>query len=139
MTAVSLQWGPRWPPLDAEFVVGRGFAGRHLARAVLATPTRLAGLRGVLSPDVLALTGADLPWVDGVEYFGREEGAPWLLMPTTRECSVRAAWLEHRFRATSGAIDWPCLLLGETELELLPVGRVGALEFAQLERWCARD
>lgn len=129
-----LHWSPRWPPLAAEYVVARGAAARALAAVLLAAPERLARLRGVVAGDVLALTGEDLPWVDGAEYFGRDGAAAWLLMPTQWATSVPTSWLERRYRAVR--VDWPCLLLrdGATQL-LLPVGLAAAIDARRLADW----
>jgi hypothetical protein len=124
----------RWPPLAPEFVIARGAAGRALARALLENPTRLATLRGLVSGDLLAVTGADLPWVDGAEYFGRDGSASWLLVPTSLAASVPTSWLERRYRAALPKLDWPCLLVGR---ELLPVGRAAALHPPLLQAWSA--
>ena len=82
----------RWPPLTPEFVIARGAAGRALAQSLLENPARLATLRGLVSGDVLALTGEDLPWVDGAEYFGRDGSASWLLVSTRVGTSVPFRW-----------------------------------------------
>lgn len=125
---------PRWPPLEPEFVVARGVAGRALARSLLMTPARLATLRGVVAGEFIALTGLELPWVDGVEYFGRDGTSSWLLVPTRTVTGVPTSWLERRYRAAQPKADWPCLLLPGPVL--LPVGRAAALHPPLLEAWC---
>ena len=124
----------RWPPLEPLFVIARGAAGRALARSLLANSSRLATLRGLISGDVLALTGEDLPWVDGAEYFGRDGSASWLLVSTRATTSVPTSWLERRYRAAMPTLDWPCLLVGNA---LLPVGRVAPLHPPLLLAWLA--
>jgi hypothetical protein len=126
---------PRWPPLAPEFVIARGAAGRALARSLLETPARLARLRGLVSGDVLAVTGDELPWVDGAQYFGRDGGASWLLVPTQVATSVPTSWLERRYRTALPQLDWPCLLVGD---ELLPVGRAASLHPPALQAWVER-
>ena len=124
----------RWPPLAPEFVIARGAAGRVLAQGLLGNPARLATLRGLISGDVLAVTGDDLPWVDGAEYFGRDGSASWLLVSTRVASPVPTSWLERRYRAALPQLDWPCLLVGEA---LLPVGRAAALHPPLLVAWLA--
>jgi hypothetical protein len=126
--------GMRWPPLEPEFVIARGAAARALARSLLATPSRLANLRGLVSGDVLAITGNELPWVDGAEYFGRDGAASWLLVPTTLVQPVPTSWLERRYRAAFPKLDWPCVLI---EGSLLPVGGAAPLHAPALESWSA--
>ena len=124
--------GLRWPPLEPVFVVARGNAGKALARLVLAAPSRLEKLRGLVSGDLLALTGPDLPWIDGTQYFGRDGDSSWLLVPTHQVLDVPTSWLERRYRAAFPQADWPCLLVAK---ELIPVGRAAALHPPLLERW----
>jgi hypothetical protein len=124
----------RWPPLEPEFVVARGEAGRALARVLLADPARLASLRGLISGEVFALTGAELPWVDGAEYFGRDGASSWLLVATHQAQAVPTSWLERRYRAELPKLDWPCLLLSSG---LLPVGRAASIHGPALEAWLA--
>ena len=132
----------RWPPLEPEFVVARGEAGRVLGRALLAAPARLGGLRGLVSGEVLAITGTELPWVDGAQYFGRDGAASWLLVPTHEVHDVPTSWLERSYRAALPQLAWPCLLLpaavAGARVSLLPVGRVGALHPPLLQAWCER-
>ena len=127
----------RWPPLAPEFVVARGAAGRALALSLLADPARLAAVRGLVSGDLIAVTGVELPWVDGAEYFGRDGGAAWLLVSTCRASGVPTSWLERRYRAALPQVDWPCILL-QPDGVLLPVGRAASLDGAALRAWCDR-
>jgi hypothetical protein len=136
---MQVTWTARWPGLNPEFVLATGSAARSLAMKLLNDPARLSTLRGVVSGDSLALTGDELPWVDGAEYFGRERDTPWLLVPTTHAPSIPASWLEHAYRARVPEVRWPCLLrrVGD-ELSLLPVGNAAALDPVRLEAWCRR-
>lgn len=134
MTALALHWAPRWPPLAPEFVMARGAPARALATLLLASPQRLDALRGVAAPRLLALSGAELPWVEGVEYFGREPGASWLLLPTERAPSVPSPWLERRYRRALPDAGWPCLLVPEP-LTLVPVAKCAPVGAAMLAAW----
>ncbi|MFO0595018.1 MAG: hypothetical protein U0228_06930 [Myxococcaceae bacterium] len=136
----ELHWAPRWPTLQPEYVVVEGEAARALARRLAGSP-RLAQLRGVVAGNVLALTGDELPWVDGAQYFGREPDAPWLLVPTAQQAmrgalSVPASWLEHAWRSSQPGVDWPCVVrdVGGVPV-LLPVGRAGPIDPIRLEAW----
>lgn len=101
---ISVAWRPRTTPLDTVGVAARGEAARFLARRLLARDDEaLARLNGVAAPELLVVLGesADLPWVDGAVYLGRDAAAPFLLLPTTREPAVPLPLLERAFvRAT---------------------------------------
>lgn len=101
---ISVAWRPRTTPLDPIGVAARGEAARSLARRLLAREDEaLARLSGVAAPELLVVLGesADLPWVDGAVYLGRDAAAPSLLLPTTREPALPLPLVERAFaRAT---------------------------------------
>jgi len=129
-------WRPRTAPLDPVGVAARGVAARALARRLLAREDKaLARLSGAAAPDLLVVLGeaAELPWVDGAVYLGKDASAPTLLLPTTREPSVPLPLLERAFARTVAAppplavlLDPP--LVASTEA-VRPILR------ATLERW----
>jgi len=103
---ISVAWRPRTTPLDAVGVAARGEAARSLARRLLARDDEaLARLNGVAAPELLVVLGdsADLPWVDGAVYLGRDAAAPSLLLPTTREPAVPLPLLERAFARAADA------------------------------------
>jgi hypothetical protein len=143
MNAPALRWASRWPPLAAELVVAKSSSSqgnplRALVHRLLASPSRLAGLRGLAAPGVLVVAGGELPWVDGAEYFGRDPGAPWLYLPTTRSPSVPAAWLEQRYRRALPDAEWPCVLLPEP-FTLVPFARAAPVDAQALRAWADRE
>lgn len=138
MSGPALRWAPRWPPLVPELVVARAEALRALVQQLLASPARLAGLRGLAAPGVFVATGAELPWVDGAEFFGRDADAPWLYLPTARAPSVPAAWLERRYRKAHSDAAWPCVLVPEP-LTLIPFARAAPLDANALRAWAGRE
>src|SRR5687767_9313735 len=88
---LSLEWRKRAEPLAPCAALGLGAAAsRLLARLLLADDEQLGRLRGVGSGGLIVLLGAeaDLPWVDGIRYFGRDAAAPDLLLPTRYEPTV---------------------------------------------------
>jgi hypothetical protein len=109
---IPLCWRLRAEPLDPVGMAVRGAAARTLARRLLARDDEALGrLSGVaapdLLPDLLMVLGeaADLPWVDGAVYLGRDAAAPSLLLPTTREPAVPLPLVERALLArarTSG-------------------------------------
>ncbi len=68
----------------------------RLARRLLADDGTLDKVQGLVAPDLLVVLGeaADLPWVDGVAYLGRDDAAPSLLLPTHLAPTVPATLLE---------------------------------------------
>ena len=130
-------WAPRWPPLAPAYAVG----GRALAKRLLANAQALPTFRGLVAGPRLAVTGSELPWVDGVEYFGRDGACGWLLVPTHSRPPFPTAWLEQRYRLALPGADWPCLLLPPggalREATLLPIGRAAPFERSQLAAWSA--
>jgi len=95
---ISLTWHVRAEPLAASAIVGYGIAGLQLGRRLLELGDEsLALLKGVAGSGLLILTGdqKSLPWVDGVQYLGRDPAAPSLLVPTTLDSAVPIALLER--------------------------------------------
>lgn len=121
-----MAWRPRRTPLDPVGVAARGEAARALARRLLAREDEaLARLNGAAAPELLIVLGdsAELPWVDGAVYLGRDAAAPSLLLPTTREPSVPLPLVE---RACSRTVEAPppfALLLDPPLLTSLQAAR----------------
>lgn len=89
-------------------MAARGEAARALARRLLVRDDEaLARLSGVAGPELLVVLGvaADLPWVDGAVYLGRDADAPALLLPTTREPSVPPVLAERALVAWAQALN----------------------------------
>jgi len=105
---IALTWRPRTTPLDPLGMAVRGDAVRALAKRLLARDDEaLARLSGVASPGLLVVLGeaADLPWVDGAVYLGRDADAPSLFLPTSREPTAPLPLVERALLArarTSG-------------------------------------
>lgn len=136
---ISVVWRPRRTPLDPVGVAARGEAARALARRLLVRDDEaLARLSGAASRELLVVLGdsADLPWVDGAVYLGKDTAAPSLLIPTTREPSVPLPLVE---RAVARAAKTP-----PPFAVLLEPPAVASLEAARpmlrstLERWLTR-
>ena len=89
-------------------MAARGEAARALARRLLARDDEaLARLSGVAGPELLVVLGvaADLPWVDGAVYLGRDADAPALLLPTTREPAMPPVLAERALIARAQALN----------------------------------
>jgi hypothetical protein len=130
----NLTWSPRWPPLAPECVVVRGASAKNLARKLVGEPGRLARYRGLVSDDALVLSGPELPWAEGAQYFGRDAGSGWLLVPTTQTASVPTAWLERRYRAALQSVAWPCVLVPDP-LTVIPLGSAAPFDPQRLAAW----
>jgi hypothetical protein len=84
----------RSEPLVPAAAAAAGAVARRLAARLLAhgddALAKLAGVaRGGAEPVLVVLgEAADLPWVDGVLYLGRDPRAPALLVPTLLEPDV---------------------------------------------------
>ncbi|MFN0122042.1 MAG: hypothetical protein ACKV2V_16220 [Blastocatellia bacterium] len=99
---IGIYWRLRDVPLAPVAVCAQGTVAAALRARLLRLPdAALARLRGVAGQDLLIVMGAaaDLPWVDGVIYLGRDARAAQLLMPTTQEPNVPAPLLERALLA----------------------------------------
>jgi MoxR-vWA-beta-propeller ternary system protein len=133
--ALAVGWRPRARPLDPAAVYAAGEAAAALARACLGRPLP-ASLRGVWAPEMLALCGpaGELPWAEGVDYFGTDPAAPALLLPTHSEPSVPAALLE---RAVLRAVAAPPVLVVPHPPRLVSVARARPFGPERLRAWLA--
>lgn len=132
-------WRPRRTPLDPIAVAARGPAARALAQRLLARDDEaLARLSGAASRELLVVLGdaADLPWVDGAVYLGKDTAAPSLLLPTTREPSVPLPLVERAFARAAGAAPPFAILLEPPVVASLEAAR--PVLRATLEEWLHR-
>ena len=83
MSGLPIRWRAAEPPLLPCAVAAWGHAAALLMDRLLQRP-QLTGLQGVVSDVGVVVLGAatELPWVDGVVYFGRHPEAPGVLLPT---------------------------------------------------------
>ncbi len=129
------RWVERAVPLAAGAVVAEGSAASVLVRRLLAEPA-LRPLRGVRATiadgSFLVLLGSsgDLPWVDGVRYFGVDPEAPGLFLPTTLAPIPSAALL---LRALGRLGLEPPLLLLAPGGGAVPLGAARPIERKTLE------
>jgi len=133
---ISVVWRPRTTPLDPVGVAARGEAARSLARRLLARDDEaLARMSGAAAPELLVVLGesADLPWVDGAVYLGKDVSAPSLLLPTTREPAVPLPLLERAFARAAKAPPPLAVLLDPPLLASLEAAR--PILRTTLERW----
>lgn len=118
MNAGFVTWSDREPPLVACAVAAQGSVAKELANRLLhLDDAALLRLAGVAGPNTIVLLGdeADLPWVDGVLYLGRDPLAPSLLLPTRMEPLVPTAnLLERAMKGRFETLSPPLAILPET-------------------------
>ncbi len=131
--AIAVGWRPRARPLEPAAVFAEGAAAEGLARACLGRAST-AALRGAWAPGLLALLGpaGDLPWAEGVAYFGCDPSAPALLLPTHSEPNVPAALLE---RAVLRVAPTPPVLIVPGPPRLVPLARARPFGRERLRAW----
>jgi hypothetical protein len=125
-------WTDREPPLVPCAVAATGDTARRLAQRLLELDRAIfSRLYGVAGQTTLLVLGAEanLPWVDGVSYLGRDAAAPELLLPTHIEPLVPTAnLLERALRKRFSKYAPPLAVLpltmtvisGHGALQLLP-------------------
>jgi hypothetical protein len=115
---VPVAWTPREPPLVPAAAIACDRAAFALADRLCAIPDdRLARLSGIAARSLIVVAGseADLPWVDGVSYVGRDPAAPSLLLPTHLVPDVGVAIFERAVVARF-AIAPPVVVLPDRAL-----------------------
>ncbi|UQA57502.1 hypothetical protein [Polyangium aurulentum] len=137
MSGVAVGWTPREEPLAPLAAAAWGAASRAMAERLLDLPdATLARLSGVGGAGVIVVLGeaADLPWVDGVSYLGRDAEAPSLLLPTNARPSVPAALFARALARRFPKIAPPFAVLAP---EARVVSCAGALSLSRgrIERW----
>jgi hypothetical protein len=113
---------------------------RFVTRLLQLDDAELARLSGVHGDDFVLICGdaADLPWVDGVRYFGKDPAAPQLLLPTALGPNVSSALLERavalRLAAQHSTAAGPFAVCFEPP-QLIPLGAAQPLSRTVLEDW----
>lgn len=132
---IQIDWAPRATPLTARAVVGSGAVARALGHRLTALDdAALGALVAVASAELLIVLGdaAELPWVDGVSYLGRDDAAPDLLLPTAVAPSVPPAVLEVAVRAR---IARPPVAVLAAPARLVPCWLARGIDRARLTAW----
>jgi hypothetical protein len=129
----------RVTPLPPEAVLAFGHIALAFGERLLElSDEHLGRLRGVVGADALLVlgSGADLPWCDGLAYFGREPEEPSLLLPCASSpvlpATLLARALERRFEEQH--LLRPLLISLDPPL-VLAVGSARGLERAALRAW----
>ena len=133
---IPIGWTPRHPPLPARAVVASGAAAKALGRRVAELDDdAMRPLAAVAGDDVFVVLGdsSALPWVDGVTYLGRDDGAPDLLLPTAVAPTVPAAVLAAAVRMLVPRMA-PVAVL-PAPARLVPCGTARAIDRGRLAAW----
>lgn len=113
---------------------------RLVTRLLQLDNAELARLSGIHGDDFVFICGdaVDLPWVDGVQYFGKDPTAPQLLLPTALGPNVPSALLERavalRLAAQANTASGPFAVCFDPP-QLIPVGAAQPLRRTALEDW----
>jgi hypothetical protein len=78
-----------------------------------------------------------LPWVDGIEYLGRDPAAPELLLPTALEPNVSVSLLPAALRGYG--VEPPAAVCGGNAPAVFHTGSARRLTFEQLQAWIERQ
>jgi hypothetical protein len=138
MAVIDVAWQSRDEPLEPSAVLVHGSASRRLAEHLLeADDERFVGLRGVSATGLIVLLGeaSALPWIEGVEYLGRDARAPSLLVPTTRMPSVPLPLFERAVLSRTGR----AAPIAVTREFVASVAAARPLARSQLARWIERE
>ena len=134
---LPLRWQVREPPLEPVAAAATGHAARALARRLMAmSPERLGALSGVAGRELLLVLGVgkDLPWVDGVQYLGRDPEAPGLLLPTALRPAVPLPLVERAAMLRRRTAPMPVALVLDPPL-LVPLEEARPVDRAVLRQW----
>ena len=132
---MTVEWSTRYEPLVAQAVMATGSAASRLAQRLLRAP-QLPTLDWAASPGMLMFLGetADLPWVDGARYLGRDPAEPRLYLPTTLEPSLPPEWIAAALERQFGLAAPYALSESLTAISLY---HARTLHTGALEQWLA--
>lgn len=112
---IGIRWRQRETALTPVGVAAVGGPARALARRLLRDdlPLPIDRLRGAAADHALVVLGeaADLPWVDGAVYLGKDVKAGSLLVPTNVAPSVPMDALERALAGRFADIAAPVVVL----------------------------
>ena len=130
-----MNWLPRAVPLTIGAAIARGNAAPLLAQRLLSmSDDQLARIRGVATSDLIAIAGTELPWVDGIEYLGRDDQ---LFLPTALAPDVAVPLLARAITLRHPKLQAPIALAAEPEL-LVSFAAMAPIDRATLANWMER-
>ena len=132
-----IAWTPRATPLVPVAAIALGDAARALAQRLMAmTDEQLARMNGAASETMLVISGAsdELPWVDGIRYFGRDADAEGILLPTHVRPTVPSGLFAQAIARAFPQAPRPLAVLDEPRI-VIPIGRARPIERVSLARF----
>lgn len=147
MTAsTAVTWKPRPYPLEALAVLAFDTVARQLAhRCLELSDDELHKLQGLTITDakqhgiVVIGASANLPWVDGALYLGRDSDAPSLLLSTTKMPDVPVTLFEKALLKSLGNTSQPPLAVWPAPPLVASTAKAKPLDRASLENWLQPD
>jgi hypothetical protein len=139
--AIEIRWRPRALPLRPLGALALGDRSRALASRLLADgDERLERLRGAAGVGVLLVLGseADLPWIDGIRYLGRDDRAPLLLLPCEQEPDAPLAIVQAALLRRLGTTR-PPVALTPAPARLVSASAASPIDRASLSAWLAAE
>lgn len=134
MTPLALEWLPRADALAPQAALAEGeVAQRLLQRLLRFNDEALSQIAGVRGQDWLCILAERerLPWVEGIQYLGRDPEATALLVPTAHRPNVPLALLQRALLRRFPEVQPPLALCAASE-RLLSLGAAVAIERAWL-------
>jgi len=135
---LPVSWIARAVPLEPEAALALDEQACALAERLLLLPEeRLERLRGVAGDAHLVVLGKaeDLPWCEGIRYFGREPESPEMLAPCSEEPDAPVSLLARALRLRFGeALQHSYVVCSEPPL-VLPVPGARALTRSLVSAW----
>ena len=136
----------RESPLAPSALIAEGASAQALLARLLDEPARLHVLQGVVHQEgsacLIAIQGeaANLPWVEGVSYFGVDANAPRLRLSTTHGVRLEGACdevavrlLEDSLVREHGAQAMPMIVTGDRLVSLALASTLDLDVLRQLE------
>lgn len=83
---LQIKWQNRIEPLEPSALMVFGKSAIELKRKLLSLDDeKLSSLQGVFAANMIFLAGKseNLPWINGIIYFGKDSLAPAIFLPTT--------------------------------------------------------
>lgn len=98
MTKLQINWQARATPLVAHIAAAYDRSAQQLAKRLLDyDPALLARMNGIAGKSFIVIESETehLPWIDGIQYFGKDPHAPNLYLPTQIKPDCPASLLER--------------------------------------------
>ena len=135
---VTVHWHPRVSPLLPEGIGARGASALQLGRRLLQLDDEALGrFFGVAGDKLLVVTGSTelLPWIEGVQYLGRDPACTEVLSPTNYSPSVPSSLLARALGARLLSPGPLAILPFPDPPVFVPLGDARPISRQQLNAW----